>query len=131
MAPAAPPGRRRCPLRAGECNGSAAIAILPEFAFLSTKMSSGRTGHSCACSQHLRLPGGAAGAMDGVRIRTCARIFTHMHASATHFRGAAYTVNGMHYEENDRGGWQLSGTQTDGGVVYTVRLGSHTPAHIL
>jgi hypothetical protein len=36
MAPAAPPGRRRCPLRAGECNGSAAIALLPEFAFLST-----------------------------------------------------------------------------------------------
>jgi len=33
-APAAPPGR--CPLRAGECNGSAAIAFRPEFAFLST-----------------------------------------------------------------------------------------------
>jgi hypothetical protein len=32
-APAAPPGR--CPLRAGECNGSAAIAFRPEFAFLS------------------------------------------------------------------------------------------------
>ena len=36
VAPAAPPGRRRCPLRAGECNGSAAIALLPEFAFLWT-----------------------------------------------------------------------------------------------
>ena len=31
MAPAAPPCRRRCPLRAGECNGSAAIVFLPEF----------------------------------------------------------------------------------------------------
>ena len=32
-------------------------------AILSTGMNSGRTGHSCPRSQHLGLPGGAAGAM--------------------------------------------------------------------
>jgi len=71
MAPAAPPGRRRCPLRAGECNGSAAIAFSPELPFLSTGMNSGRTGHSCPHSQHLRLPKGAAGAMDRARAQSC------------------------------------------------------------
>jgi hypothetical protein len=43
-------------LSAGKGRGNAA-------AFLSTGMNSGRTGHSCPRSQHLCLPGGAAGAM--------------------------------------------------------------------
>ena len=49
----------------------------------------------------------------------------HMCTHTKYIRGAAYTVNGTYYEENDRAGWQLSGTQTDGGAVYTVRVGSH------
>ena len=59
------------------------------------------------------------------------RVYGHMHTNAhicTHtkyIRGAAYTVNGTYYEENNRAGWQLSGTQTDGGAVHTVRVGSH------
>ena len=54
VAPAEAPGRRRCPLRAGECNGCAAIAFLPEFAFLPEL-----SFLSTACGEHTRcaLPG--------------------------------------------------------------------------
>jgi hypothetical protein len=56
----------------------------------------------------------------------------HTHARIQKYiRGAAYAVNGTYYEQNDRAGWQLSGTQTDGGAVYTVRVGSHIHAHLL
>ena len=56
MAPVAPPGRRRCTLWGEEC------------AFLLGAIPAGaprcRDSHSSPRSQHLRLPGGAAGAMD-------------------------------------------------------------------